>query len=180
MRPSAPVRQLASAEGSLLLMSSSFGTLRGAVRNRDLPHAHLLQLGLVTRRVEPCVTGHQLWNAPELLFMILHCWHQQVRVIGPLLEHLIESNDLVLRFLNLNHLSKLSRLTRFTLADQPLAALRLAGAACSCICSRSCSRFLAASAHATSQNSFQAACAWRACSACSCGTYKARLLPSLR
>ena len=42
-----------------LLMSSSFGTLRGAVRNRDLPHAHVLQLGLVTRRVERRVTGHQ-------------------------------------------------------------------------------------------------------------------------
>src|SRR5207344_2406987 len=115
---------LASAEGSFLLMSSSLGTLRGAVRNRDLPHAHLLQLGLVTRRVEPCVTGHQLWNTPELLFMLLHCRHQQIRVIGPLLEHLIVSNDLVLRFLNLNHLSKLGRLARFPLSDHFRARLK--------------------------------------------------------
>jgi hypothetical protein len=115
---------LTFAEGSLLLMSSSFRTLRGAVRNRDLLHAPILQFGLVSRRVEPCVAGHQLWNTPELLFMLLHCRHQQVRIMGPLLEHLIVGYDLVLRFLNLDHLSKLGRLARFPLSDHFRARLK--------------------------------------------------------
>jgi hypothetical protein len=96
---------------------SSFGTLRGAVRNRDLPHAHHLQFGFVVRRVEPCVASYQLWNTPELLFMLVHCRHPQVRIRRPLLEHFVVGDDLVLRFLNLNHLPKLGRLTRFPLAD---------------------------------------------------------------
>jgi|SRR5437870_3015368 len=74
---------LASAEGALLLAPSSFGTLRGAVRNRDLPHGHLLQFGFIVRGVERCVASYQLWHTSELLFMLVHCWHQQLRVRRP-------------------------------------------------------------------------------------------------
>src|ERR1700758_1471536 len=108
---------LASAEGALLLAPSSFGTLRGAVRNRDLPHAHLLQFGFVVRGVERCVASDQLWYTSELLFMLVHCGHQQLRVRRPLIEHFVVGDDLVLRFFNLNHLPKFGRLTRFSLAD---------------------------------------------------------------
>src|SRR6266480_1888879 len=85
-------------------MSSSFGALRGAVRNRNLLHAHLAQFCLVARGVEPCVTSHQLRNTPELLFVFLHRRHQEVGIIGPLGEHLVMGDDLILRFLNLDHL----------------------------------------------------------------------------
>src|SRR5438445_10909227 len=95
---------LASSEGALLLMSSSFGALCGAVRNRNLLHTHLAQFCLVARGVEPCVTSHQLPNTPELLFVFLPRRHQEVGIIGPLGEHLVMGDDLILRFLNFYHL----------------------------------------------------------------------------
>src|SRR5438094_4171987 len=98
-------------------MSSSFGALCGAVRNRNLLHTHLAQFCLVARGVEPCVTSHQLRNTPELLFVFLHRRHQEVGIIGPLGEHLVMGDDLILRFLNLDHLPELGRLARFPLAD---------------------------------------------------------------
>src|SRR5947199_2637077 len=98
-------------------MSSSFGALCGAVRNRNLLHTHLAQFCLVARGVEPCVTSHQLRNTPELLFVLLHRRHQEVGIIGPLGEHLVMGDDLILRFLNLDHLPELGRLARFPLAD---------------------------------------------------------------
>src|SRR5438132_1327277 len=108
---------MAASEGALLLMSSSFGALCGAVRNRNLLHTHLAQFCLVARGVEPCVTSHQLRNTPELLFVFLHRRHQEVGIIGPLGEHLVMGDDLILRFLNLDHLPELGRLARFPLAD---------------------------------------------------------------
>src|SRR6059036_3201185 len=65
------------------------------------------------------------------------------------------------------------------IAVQPSARLSVAVGFLSFILRCNCSRFSAAIAQASSQNSFHAACAWRASSTCLAGTYNARFFPSL-
>src|SRR5437773_2132160 len=65
------------------------------------------------------------------------------------------------------------------IAVQPSARLSVAVGFLSFILRCNCSRFSAAIAQARSQNSFHAACAWRASSTCLAGTYNARFFPSL-
>ena len=76
-----------------------------------------LGLRLVVGTEEARVSRHQPGKPVQQILVSLDRGQQQLRIYRPLLKDFVIGNDLMLRFLDLDHLAKLGRLGRFALAN---------------------------------------------------------------
>src|SRR5262249_39803557 len=73
-------------------------------------------LFFIRPRVKPSVGCNRSWNSTQFALVGCDRGQQQALIAGPLFEHFIVSNDLVLRFLQFDHVAKLVRLRHPSLA----------------------------------------------------------------
>ena len=104
-------------EPALLLFALAFDTFGAAIGNADSFDASVVCGFFIAGRVEGCIARNQPRRASQLLLVRLDRRDQQRRVVWPLLIHLEGSNDLILAFLDLDHLAELGGLARLALTD---------------------------------------------------------------
>ena len=108
---------LAVAEPALLLFPFAFGALAGAIGYGHTLDTFFLRLRFILVGVESGVTGHQVRRAPQFLFVRFDRGNQQFRVAGPLGIYFKVNDDLMVRFLDLDHLAEFGGLARLALAN---------------------------------------------------------------
>ena len=105
------------AEPALLLQGSALSTLGAKVGDRHALEASLMGVGFVARGEEAGVRSDQPRRMPELLLMHLQRRNEQVGIAGALVVDLVVGHDLLLDFLDLDHLAELGGLASLALAD---------------------------------------------------------------
>src|ERR1039458_6372128 len=108
---------LAVAEPALLLFPLAFGALGGAIGYGDALDTFFLRLRFSLVGVESGIGGGQARRAPPFLFVRFDRGNQQFRVAGPLGIHFKVNDNLILRFLDLDHLAEFGGLARLALAN---------------------------------------------------------------
>src|SRR6185369_7209047 len=125
LTPGPPLLSL--LEPALSLFAFTFGAFGRAAWDTYSRHTLFIGGCLVLSRVKCCIPGHQARSASQLLLMCFDSGDYQIRIAGALLIYLVIGNDLILGFLNLDHLAKLGWLAGFPLANDFGGRLEKAG-----------------------------------------------------
>jgi len=108
--------RLGSLEPTLFFPAASLLTAGVPIGNGNIFHSQGFGLFFIRPRVKPSVGCNPSWNSTQFALVGCDRWQQQALIAGPLFEHFIVSNNLVLRFLEFDHVAKLVRLRRLPLA----------------------------------------------------------------
>src|SRR5260221_291237 len=106
---SAPLLSL--LEPALLLFLLAFFTFGGATGNGHSLHAQLFRCGFIGGGEESRVGGGENWNSTQQLLVLFDRRRQQIGITGALIQYFAVDDDLILRFLDLDHLSEIRWLT---------------------------------------------------------------------
>ena len=93
---------LGSLEPALFFPAASLLAARVPIRYGNIFHSQDLCLFFIRPRVKPSVGGNPSWNSTQFALVSCDRWQQQELIAGPLFEHFIVRDDLVLRFLELD------------------------------------------------------------------------------
>src|SRR5258708_22750692 len=100
---SAPLLSL--LEPALLLFLLAFLTFGGTTGNGHSLHAQFFRCGFIGGGEESRVGGGENWNATQQLLVLFDRRRQQIGITGALIEYFAVDDDLILRFLDFDHLA---------------------------------------------------------------------------
>src|SRR5260370_4360867 len=96
---------------ALLLFLLALLTFGGAAGNGHSLHTQMFGLGFVGGGEEAGVGSREIRNPAKQLLVLFDGRRQQIGITGALVEYFAVDDDLVLRFLDFDHLAEFSRLT---------------------------------------------------------------------
>src|SRR5437867_1329043 len=104
-------------EPARFLNLSTLRVLCRPTRNRKAFDSHLLDRRFVCCRMERRIRGDEIRNLSEPVTMFFNGLHQKVRIVRSRPIDFVTGDDLIFRFLDLHHSSKLGRLARLAFTD---------------------------------------------------------------
>jgi len=112
-------------EPALLLFAFAVGAFRGATWNAHPLDSPVMRRSFVLGRVERGIAGHQARNATELFLMRVQGGQSPALSHWALLVYGIVGDNLILAFLDLDHLAKLRRLAGLALANNSVVGSKI-------------------------------------------------------
>src|SRR5258708_12054635 len=101
---SAPLLSL--IEPAFLLFMLAFCTFGGTTGNGHSLHAQFFRCGFIGGGEESRVGGGENWNSTQQLLVLFDRRRQQIGITGALIEYFAVDDDLILRFLDFDHLAE--------------------------------------------------------------------------